>query len=63
MPRSISEVAMPEPVLEVNTRRAGSSRLPMDRGWQRIEIGPSASVGQISSMCACRMPSLPGTIL
>ena len=62
-PRSMREVAIAGPVLEVNTRRAGSSLSPMLKGCTLIPMGPSAIDGHTSSICACRIPSLPGTRL
>ena len=36
LPRSISDVAIPCPSLDVNTSLAGSSLSPIERGWHLI---------------------------
>ena len=49
--------------IDVNTSLAGSSLSPIESGWHLMLIGPSAIDGQISNICACKIPSFPFTRL
>ncbi len=59
-PRSDMPSTTAGPGVASKTRRTGSSRAPIPRGWISREGRPAAMVGQTSSMCAPRIFCSPG---